>query len=267
MSRTTTRPVATLPPPASGGGGEGARPNLDRRADYSPRARVEQFIVPLLAQAIPAAIQTYAPKANKGAALDVGCGRQPFRSLIQSLGLSYTGLDTQQNADNSVDVIAPIDKLLPPDLTSRGPFSLILCTEVLEHVADWNAAFANIAALTARSGRIIITCPHVYRLHEEPFDFWRPTPHAIEFFAQRHNLRILELQKLGSGWDVLGTVLASFSPRPVSGPAAALGLIPAFLTRLARSAAFSIIRTRLLQRLVRDSGPQYLSNLAVLERP
>lgn len=254
--------MTTREPVPPGGAGLGERPVLDERATYRPRARVEQFIVPLLARAIPAAIEAHAPRS--GTALDIGCGRQPFRSLIESFGLRYVGLDTQQTLDNLVDVVAPIDQPLPGALTSRGPFSFVLCTEVLEHVADWDAAFANMSALLARQGRIVITCPHVYRLHEEPYDFWRPTPHAIEFFAHRHGLRIVQLDRLGSGWDVLGTVLATFSPRPAQG--SLLGIIPAFLVRTLRSAAFSLIKTRVLQRFIRDSGPLYLSNLAVLEK-
>jgi len=259
---STQRPT----PPVEGAGevgGPGARPALDEWAEYRPRARVEQFMVPLLAEAIPAAIRASAPR--QGAALDIGCGRQPFRALIESLGLRYIGLDTQQTPDRPVDVIAAIDQPLPVTLTSRGPFWFLLCTEVLEHVADWEAAFANMSSLLGPGGRILITCPHIYRLHEQPYDFWRPTPHAIEFYAHRHGLRIIQLDRLGSGWDVLGTVLATFSPRPAKG--SILGIIPAFLVRTLRSAAFSIIKTRLLQRLIRDSGPLYLSNVAVLEKP
>ena len=43
---------------------------------------------------------------------------------------------------------------------------------------------SNVAALLAPGGRVLLTVPHVYRLHEEPYDFWRPTLHAIHYFVR-----------------------------------------------------------------------------------
>lgn len=241
-----------------------SRPDVARRTDYVARSRQEQFIVPLLARAIERALERHAPEPGPGdRALDVGCGEQPLRSLVEKRGFVYVGLDTQQNASGTVDVVAPIDGPLTDSLRARLPFRLILCTEVLEHVADWDAAFANFRALLSPGGRGVLTCPQVYPLHEEPYDFWRPTDHALRYWAGRHGLAVVALERLGDGWDVLGTALAALKPasRVVAGaPLAALA-------RLARRLAFAAVRSQLLRRALEDRGPLYLANLAVIEKP
>lgn len=242
----------------------GDRPHLDERATYTPRARQEWFIVTRLAEAIPPTIHAY---ARSGKALDVGCGRQPFRTLLESAGMTYTGLDTQQNADNTVTHICAIDGELPAALVSAGPFDFILCTEVMEHVADWQAAFANFKRLLAPGGRLLITCPHVYPLHEEPYDFWRPTPHALTFFAARYGLRVLEQQKIGDGWDVLGTVLAATKARAAKGTWNPLAYLFALGSSLRRRGMIWLCKRRFIHRWAPTEGKLYLSNLVVLEAP
>lgn len=243
--------------------GLGERPSLDERSAYTPRARQERWIVGNLAREIPAAIDRFAPRA--GRALDVGCGRQPFRSLLESSGLAYVGLDTQQNADGTVTHVCAIDAPLPAPLADEPPFAFLLCTEVLEHVADWHAAWRNIAALLAPGGRALITCPHVYPLHEEPYDFWRPTSFALRTFAVRHGLAVVDERRVGDGWDVLGTVLAGMKPKPAGlGP---LSLLAAGWSRVLRAGLLAVAKRRWLASAAPIATKLYLSNLIVVEKP
>ena len=241
------------------------RPILVERPDYEPAWPQEQFIVPLLRQHIEYALNTYAdPAPLKGRVLDVGCGRQPFRKTLESLGYSYTSLDAQQNPENSVDLICAIDEPLPMEFTSYGPFHLILCTEVMEHVADWDMAFRNLATLVAEGGRLLITCPHFYQLHEEPYDFWRPTLHALKHFGDRAGFQVVQQEAAGDAWDVLGTVLAN-----CSAISASRGLLDRGVTKLValcQRSLFKLLCSRRLQQAVQLNGPLYLSNIVVFER-
>lgn len=239
-----------------------------RRADYTPVVMQEMFIVPLLRRLIDQALTTYAaPNPGNGtrSALDVGCGRQPFRKTLESMGYRYVGMDVQQNQDQSVDLIGPIDAPMRDAMKNAGTFQFILCTEVLEHVADWNQAFENLTSLLAPGGKMLMTCPFVYPLHEEPYDYWRPTRHALAYFAQRNGLRIVEQQAAGSGWDVWGTVL---------GGVIIMARSNSFWHRLMRNMVatvrkllVSFIRSGFPQRLADLGGGMYLSNFIVLERP
>lgn len=196
--------------------------------------------------------------------LDVGCGGQPLRDELLRLGFHYTSADVQQNSSNTVDILTPIDQPLPDSLSQRGPFDFILCTEVLEHVPDWDMAFKNIFSLLAPGGRLLVTCPHFYQLHEIPHDYWRPTPFAIQYFARRVGLNILHQESAGDGWDVLGTALACVQPAATGG---LFSKVLAFACDISRKAAFVLIRSPFFRRRVAGRGALYLSNIVVFERP
>lgn len=239
-----------------------ARPVLDERPEYVPRARREQFIVPLLARHIDVALKQWILGVG-GRVLDVGCGRQPFRGQLEAAGFEYAGMDAVQTPEGVVDFISPVDAELPADLLQTPPFDAILCTEVLEHVAGWEQAFSNFNRLLKPGGRILITAPHFYCLHEEPYDFWRPTPYAIRHFATKYGFAVLELNQLGDGGDVLGTLCASL--RPV-GTGGLVGRVVAGVLNGMRRLFLAALLSPGVRRRVRFDGPYFHSNLAVLEK-
>jgi SAM-dependent methyltransferase len=242
------------------------RSPLRERTQYVPNLPQEEFIVPLLRREIELSITRYAVPARGAAkAVDIGCGGQPFRTLLQQVGYSYCGVDVNADGGPPVDVACSADELLPDELLRRGPFDFLLCTEVVEHVADWQTAFANFASLLAPGGRALITAPYFYQLHEEPYDFWRPTLHAIDYYARRNGLHVLYSQAAGDVWDVLGTALATCRFVPSSGQ-----LVDRVLAKAIRVATRLTCRAILagkLQQRVRAEGPLYLSNVVVLEKP
>lgn len=239
------------------------RANIVQRPGYEPAGPQEEFIVPLLRGHIEQILSTYAkPTSLNPRALDVGCGRQPFRQNLEALGYKYTSIDVQQNPEGSVDMVCQIDQPLPPEIT--GTFDFIFCTEVMEHVADWNMAFSNFAQLLAPGGRLFITCPHFYQLHEEPYDFWRPTPYTLQYFGNKFGFKILHQVNAGDTWDVLGTLLANFYSLPAS-----RSLRDRILNRIVSSCRrflFQLLASRRLQTSVHLHGPLYLSNIVVLEK-
>lgn len=222
-------------------------------------------MVPLLGNAIAAHIARRAScEGRPRICLDVGCGEQPLRAELLEAGFQYVSFDIEQNASGSVDYLGAIDQPLPAALATLR-FDLIVCTEVLEHVADWPTAFENLARLLKPGGQLLITCPHIWVPHEEPYDFFRPTSWALAHHGERVGLRVVELERLGDGYDVLGTVLAAVrlrAPRGrpwmwlVAGPLALL-----------RKAALVWLNLRCLKRVVELRTGLYLSTLAVLEKP
>lgn len=171
-----------------------ARPSIDERATYAPRGQQEQFIVPLLRREITTLLKKYGrcdASANK--CLDVGCGGQPLRKELEAEGWKYCGVDARQNPANTVDYVFAIDEELPEEIRSRGPFSLVICTEVLEHVADWRTAFQNLTRLLSPGGHMLVTCPHLYHCMKFPMTFGGPrrlrcmtSPDAMDWSSSRN---------------------------------------------------------------------------------
>jgi SAM-dependent methyltransferase len=241
------------------------RPALHERTRYEPHLPQEEFIVPILRREIESCIAHYAaPPIGAAKAVDIGCGGQPFRELLQQIGYSYCGVDVNPDGGPAVDVLWAADEPLPEELLRRGPFDFLLCTEVIEHVADLRAAFANFGRLLGPGGRALITAPFVYQLHEEPYDFCRPTLHAIDYYARGAGLRSLYRKAAGDPWDVLGTVLATCKFLPSSRRLTDRTLAKAI--RLASRFVHRVMLRGKLQLRVRIEAPLYLSNVVVLER-
>ena len=197
--------------------------------------------------------------------LDIGCGRQPFRKSLEKLGYIYGSLDVVQNVDGTVEFVTALDAELPPSLLIAAPFDMLLCTEVLEHVADWPTAFLNLSKLLRPGGCILITCPHFFPLHETPFDYWRPTSFAIETHAKRVGLNVERIERAGDDWEVLGTLLASTEIHPRSG-----GFVQrasAWLIRKLFRMGIRLISSGRLQRHTQIKSYLYVANIAVLRRP
>jgi len=241
------------------------RTEVLERHDYKPTHPVEVFMVRLLKHHIQEIISTYGkPTSSNPRVLDVGCGRQPFRKDLEALGYTYISVDVQQNPEESVDIICEIDKPLPDSIFSLGTFDFIFCTEVMEHVADWNMAFSNFTQLLAPKGRLFITCPHFYILHEEPYDFWRPTPYALRYFGDRFGLKVLHEIKAGNAWDVIGTSIAISYTLPAS-PTLKNRILNKIISKCL-SFLLQLLDKRHLQNAVNLHSPLYLSNIMVFEK-
>ena len=243
------------------------RPVRERQA-YVPLYPQEELIVPLLARHIARALAEHGRPVRPGAAaIDVGCGGQPLRRDLEALGYRYVGVDPWPTPGVPVDHEWAVDAPdVPPEVRVGNGYQLILCTEVLEHVPDWDAAFANLWRLAAPGGQVIITCPAFYALHEEPLDFWRPTEYALRFFAERYGFAVVRADRLGDAFDVLGTLLNATELSATSHRRGSRYLRNVAV-RAKDATAAAMRPDSFLRRRLRPSAGLYLVNLAVLERP
>lgn len=186
---------------------------LIRRHQYRASIlRGDYFVLKHLSHFLDAMLREWVrPGAVVG---DVGCGEQPLRDLITKLGGKYVGLDVQQNARGTVQILADITDVPVSDAC----FDVVLCSEVLEHVADTTAAFAELARVCKRGGSVILTTPFAYPLHEEPHDFVRLTPYHIRKAARSNSLDVVHLITSGNELQVIATVWCNMWSRAGSHP-------------------------------------------------
>jgi SAM-dependent methyltransferase len=228
-----------------------------------PRGR-DRFIVAALSAWLPDAVTTAIRSAAAPVqVLDVRCGDQPLRATIEAAGATYFSLDVTQNTAGSVDSIAAIDAD-DFDACPRGvrSFDVIVCTEVLEHVADWPTAFRNIRRLCAPAATVIITVPFVFPLHMEPVDFFRATPYALRMLAGRFGFAVAVEARLGHPLDLIRTLLADLSVLPAR--RTTWHRAQAFVARGIRAALIGLLSPSRLQGLTINSNA-YLSNAFVLK--
>ncbi len=135
--------------------------------------------------------------------------------------------------------------------------------EVLEHVSDWSAAFGNLRRLVAPGGSVLITCPFVFPLHLEPFDYFRSAPYSIQQFADSHNFSISEFHRFGGLRDVLSTLLDDASILPVEPKLRARVTVRAM--RLGRRLLVRLLQREKAWTHVEVNSNAYLSNAVVLK--
>ncbi|HEV7889394.1 MAG TPA: class I SAM-dependent methyltransferase, partial [Pyrinomonadaceae bacterium] len=63
-------------------------------------------------------------------------------------------------------------------------FDVIVLSEVLEHVHSPHLAIANIRAALRDGGRLILTVPFLFPIHERPHDYYRYTRYGLEFLLK-----------------------------------------------------------------------------------
>ena len=84
-------------------------------------------------------------------------------------------------------------------------FSIVLCTEVLEHTKDPRLAVGEMMRVLKKGGILILTTRFVYPLHYTPHDYWRFTKYGLqELFKQ---WTILEIQSETQSFSALAVLI------------------------------------------------------------
>jgi 2-polyprenyl-3-methyl-5-hydroxy-6-metoxy-1,4-benzoquinol methylase len=245
-------------PPQSGAAHPMRLPGITRRSTYrASLLRGDYFVV----GHIQAYLARWLPRlVPPGAAVvDVGCGGQPLRMAVTALGAHYLGVDVEQNRAGTVDLVAEITNIP----LAAASFDVVLCTEVLEHIADTSHAFSELARLLRPGGHLIATTPFAYPLHEEPYDYVRLTPHHIRRRAEENTLDVIDLTCAGNTWELIATALDQRWMRRMPMPRTAPQRARLALGRLVANMC-AVMATRLAGSGA--PGDFYLSTLFVLRK-
>jgi len=135
----------------------------------------------------------------RGRVLDIGCGMQPYRSMVGADVTEYVGVD-REGALSRPTVVGTAEALPFPD----GSFDAVLSTQVLEHLPDPRRALDEAARVLRVGGTLVLTVPGVWPTHEAPHDYWRFTRHGVERLLRDHGIDVGIVRPLGGLWAAVG---------------------------------------------------------------
>jgi SAM-dependent methyltransferase len=141
--------------------------------------------------------------------LDIGAGRAPYRELFDHCRYLTTDWEKSLHVTPSeVDIVASADAL---PLEDRAADAALL-TQVLEHVQDPAAVLAETARILRPAGRIFLTVPFVWELHELPFDFWRFTPASLERLLMAAGFVDVQIEARNDCFATVAQLLRNLGP-------------------------------------------------------
>jgi SAM-dependent methyltransferase len=93
-------------------------------------------------------------------------------------------------------------------LAGQGPFDVVICEQVIEHVPDPGVAATNLKRLAAPGGHVIVSTPFLIRVHEEwgMQDYWRFTPRGLRTLLERAGLTVDAIGSWGNRECVRGNL-------------------------------------------------------------
>ena len=150
------------------------------------------FLSPVAFRNWSIVFKDYLPSLSSGGLLDIG-----------SANASYVG-----EIDTKFDPIVFFDlNYFPNVLNVRGDvhtlpfksesFQNILCLQLFEHLPKPHEAIKEVNRVLQKGGTLILSVPHLSRLHEIPHDYFRYTQYGLEQLLQEGPFEIIDLQVTG----------------------------------------------------------------------
>jgi SAM-dependent methyltransferase len=143
------------------------------------------------------------PSGEHRRVLDLGCGDGRFAALLAGAGAEVTGVDPSEVALERARAAHPGLEFLLPEGDGSLPladasFDVVVCINVLEHVADTQRLMSEARRVLAPGGRLAIAVPYhgrvegawsAIRSFERSHDPLDPT---IRFYTRRSLAALLE---------------------------------------------------------------------------
>ena len=139
----------------------------------------------------------------KGRVLDVGCGHKPYESWLARTA-SLVGVDVFPGPRVDFQIVPG-----KPWPLGSGEFDAVLCTQVLEHVQDFEHVLAELDRTLKPEGNLVLTVPFAYNVHDA-HDYRRFSAQGVrQLFEDRYE--IIQLKGQGGVGSTVGLLVLNWT--------------------------------------------------------
>lgn len=141
-----------------------------------------------------------------GTVLDVGCGdRWAEKNLLPDT--TYYGLDSLHTGMAWYGAKPNVfGNALTLPFASES-FDSVLLLDVLEHLPDAGVALSEAARVLKPKGRLLVSIPFLYPIHDAPHDYIRLTRHGLQKVIAQAGLNLQQLLETRSAVATAGLLL------------------------------------------------------------
>ena len=158
-----------------------------------------------------------------GDVIDLGCGIKPYEPEIGAVAAQYLGLDwTDSYHLLCADIVADISQPLP---LADAIANTVVSFQVLEHLREPQTMLDEAFRILRAGGRIVITVPFQWWIHEQPHDYFRFTRYGLEYMLTKAGFVHVHTDEVSGFWTMWFLKLNYQMARLVRGPVAVRWLL------------------------------------------
>ena len=170
-----------------------------------PAAWKDRLVEPLRRLADQGRAKTLGRVGEGDRVLEVGSGDGRLLRRLQIRGAEVFGVEPSEAARvRAAERGIPVGSRLDAEATGRGPFDLIICWHVLEHLPDPGVDLARLAGMLGSDGRLVLSVPNLGSLQariggdswfgqDVPRHLTHFTPDGVRAIAAGAGLEVTEM--------------------------------------------------------------------------
>lgn len=143
----------------------------------------------------------------RGILVDIGCGEKPYKAFLSEYVDKHIGVDhpSTVHGKDQIDIFA---SAYDTTLASESA-DTVISTCVLEHLEESDMAVREMHRILKPGGKVILTAPFFWLMHENPRDFYRFTRYGLEHLFKKAGFKVISITP-SNGWPSTCAVMSSY---------------------------------------------------------
>lgn len=135
-----------------------------------------------------------------GRVIDLGCGTAPYKEEILKVADEYIGVDWENSFhdQSNVDVFADLTKPFP---LADECADTVTSFQLMEHLSEPEKFLRECYRILKHGGKIFLTVPFMWHVHEEPYDYYRYTRYGLKYLLEKTSFIDVSINENTGFWQ------------------------------------------------------------------